>query len=100
MPKNVTKEIISHEAITQHIIEQDNNIAEMTDGPVFRAKFINTIADVPLAILMRSGPLGMNACDRPPIVRLTGRSASFSFIVDLTTFDITDLIYDGLVVLS
>lgn len=96
MPKNVTKEIISHEAITQHIIEQDNNIAEMTDGPVFRAKFINTIADVPLAILMRSGPLGMNACDRPPIVRLTGRSASFSFIVDLTTFDITDLIYDGL----
>ncbi|VDP14980.1 unnamed protein product, partial [Onchocerca flexuosa] len=94
--KNMTKEIISHEAITQHIIEQDNNIAEMTDGPVFRAKFINTIADVPLAILMRSGPLGMNACDRPPIVRLTGRSASFSFIVDLTTFDITDLVYDGL----
>uniref|UniRef100_A0A915PLL6 Uncharacterized protein n=1 Tax=Setaria digitata TaxID=48799 RepID=A0A915PLL6_9BILA len=76
--------------------EQDNNIAEMTDGPVFRAKFINTIADVPLAILMRSGPLGMSACDRPPIVRLTGHSASFSFIVDLTTFDITDLIYDGL----
>ncbi|EJD74412.1 hypothetical protein LOAG_18272 [Loa loa] len=96
VPKNVTKEIISHETITQHIIEQNNNIAEMTDGPVFRAKFINTIADVPLAILMRNGPLGMSACDRPPIVRLTGHSASFSFIVDLTTFDITDLIYDGL----
>lgn len=38
----------------------------------------------------------MSACDRPPVVRLTGRSASFSFIVDLTTSDITDLIYDGL----
>lgn len=38
----------------------------------------------------------MSACDRPPVVRLTGRSASFSFVVDLTAFDLTDIIYDGL----
>lgn len=28
----------------------------MTDAPVFRAKFINAVADVPLAVLMRNGP--------------------------------------------
>ncbi|VDN03545.1 unnamed protein product [Thelazia callipaeda] len=76
--------------------ERNNNIAEMTNAPVFRAKFINTIADVPLAVLMRSGSLGVSACDKPPLVQLTGHSASFSFIVDLTSFDIVDLTYDGL----
>ncbi|VDK32971.1 unnamed protein product [Gongylonema pulchrum] len=71
-------------------------IAEMTDSPVFRAKFINAVVDVPISMLLRPGPLGLFVCEKPPTVRLIGLSASFSFIVDLSTFNLAEILDDGL----
>ncbi|KHN82937.1 3-oxoacyl-[acyl-carrier-protein] reductase FabG [Toxocara canis] len=83
-------------SLRRHIEEQDRIIAHVTRSPVFRAKFIGSIVDVPVALLLRHGPLDVEVCDCVPKIRLLGYPVSLSFIVDTTKVNPADLCFDGL----
>uniref|UniRef100_A0A914ZS38 Uncharacterized protein n=1 Tax=Parascaris univalens TaxID=6257 RepID=A0A914ZS38_PARUN len=91
-----TADVTDGVSLRRHIEEQDRIIAQVTTSPVFRAKFIGSIVDVPVALLLRHGPLDVEVCDSVPKIRLLGYPVSLSFIVDTTKVNPADLCFDGL----
>lgn len=102
--------------------ENPKALSRISSEPVFCEKFISTVVDLPLSVLLRSDQyvyhflhffhflregkillkrmwlcsLNVNVCECVPYIRLTGDACSFSFIVDTTKFSVNEINNDGL----
>uniref|UniRef100_A0A0N5AYP1 Anaphase-promoting complex subunit 1 n=1 Tax=Syphacia muris TaxID=451379 RepID=A0A0N5AYP1_9BILA len=76
--------------------DQEALVSRMTCSPIYQFRFINSVSDVPLSLLVQPGSIEVPVCDSVPQIRLLGHLASFSFIIDTTKIEIGEINSDGL----